>query len=56
MPYLFLKTLENIIHEVKFSGNGYKTTCGSLNLITYLTTSCNVAVMQDKNAVGLVET
>jgi len=29
---------------------------GSLNLKTYSTTSCNMAVMHEENAVGLVET
>jgi len=38
------------------NGSVYRTARGCLNLKPYSTTSCNVTVMHDKNAVGLVET
>jgi len=39
-----------------FKGSGYRTTCGSVHLKPYSTTSCNVTVTHDENAIGLVET
>jgi len=42
---------------INFSkGSGCRTAYGSLNLKLYLTVSCNVTVMHDRNVVGLVET
>jgi len=43
--------------KITFSlGSGYRTSSGSSNLKPYSTTSCNMTVMQDENAIGLVET
>jgi len=37
-------------------GSGYRAAHGSLNLKPYSTTSCNMTVTHEKNAVGLLET
>ena len=49
-----------VIQKISFDqflqkGN-YRTTRGSFNLKPYSTASCNVIVMYEKNAIGLVET
>jgi len=37
-------------------GSGHRTARGSLNLKLYSTTSCNMTVTHEENAVGLEET
>jgi len=39
-----------------FIGSDYRYTCGSWNLKTYSYATCDVTVMHDKSAVGVVET
>jgi len=38
-----------------FYGSGCRTACGFLNLKPYSTAFCNMTVMHDESAVGLVE-
>jgi len=48
--------LKNTTYPSTFKGSGYRTTHGSFNLKPYSTTSYNLTVTHEENAVGLVET
>jgi len=47
--------LQEVFLPSKFIGSGYRTACGSPYLKPYSTTSCNMTVMHDESAAGLVE-
>jgi len=51
MPFFSLV----LVHDKALAyppGSSYSTACGSLNLTPYLTTSCNVTVTHDENAIN----
>jgi len=51
-----MKSFFLFVNFKKFKGSGYRTIDGSLNLKLYSTTSYNMTVMHEKNAVGFVQT